>query len=189
MDSFKKLNPTLNGKAFNPAFVCDSATWIKAYQGGCIVNTIRPVFILNGNPFCLHRTRDTATIDNNRKVSIPTCRKEWPGYQGHCDEFPFASTQEGAKSITYDCSVKVIPATDNCSSGSRTSVFYQRHRIRDTYSFWVDIIPKGQTAPASGAPGTVVYDPLPEELPQLDHQTCTVDGLGANIIGPIPPAR
>ncbi len=60
MDSYKKLNPTLNGKPFKPTLVGDSATWIKAYQGGCIVNTIRPVFILNGNS-TIRPVRSTAS--------------------------------------------------------------------------------------------------------------------------------
>ncbi|MER6178409.1 hypothetical protein [Streptosporangium sp. NPDC001681] len=51
----------------------------------------------------------------------------------------------------------------------------------------MDIIEKGKTAPTGGAPGVVVTDPLPEELPELDHGICTIDGIG-DIIGPIPPA-
>ncbi|WP_214108286.1 hypothetical protein [Acrocarpospora catenulata] len=64
-------------------------------------------------------------------------------------------------------------------------MFYQRHRIRDNFAFWVDIIPLGQPTPISSAPGVVVTDPLPEELPELDHLTCTIDGIGANFIGPV----
>ncbi|MEU7983358.1 NucA/NucB deoxyribonuclease domain-containing protein [Streptosporangium canum] len=135
----------------------------------------------------LHRTRDKAVIDKNRGVAIPACRVVKPGYKSpdSCDEYPFASTVEGASNSTYDYSVELIPVKDNCSSGSRLGVWYQRHRIRERSPFWVDVIVKGATRPSSGLPGIVVTNPFPDEA--LDYATCTVDGIGDNIPGPVVP--
>ncbi|WP_158558285.1 NucA/NucB deoxyribonuclease domain-containing protein [Spongiactinospora gelatinilytica] len=126
---------------------------------------------------CLHRTRDATTIENNRKKSIAQCRKLKPGYKkpDSCDEFPFASTREGAASTVSNYSVKIIKDRDNCSSGARTSVFYQRNRILDRYPFWVDVIRKGTRHPVSGAPGVILIDPLPDEVVDLDG--CSIDGV------------
>jgi hypothetical protein len=103
--------------------------------------------------------------DNRNKHAVPACRKYKPNYKkpDSCDEFPFASTLEGAANTTYDFSVQIIKLKDNCASGSRTKWFYLRHRIRHNTSYWVDVIMPGQTSPISGALGTVVRDPLPDE--------------------------
>ncbi|WP_031166939.1 DNRLRE domain-containing protein [Streptosporangium roseum] len=237
MDSYYRLNPLDHkGKEWDQSFICDSADWITAYSGGCVVDSIRPTFILDGNEKkvvrsahhiwaalyrpsdtdpgrgtqknipgridrsnpgcervngvigrCLHRTRDKAVIDKNRGVAIPACRVVKPGYKSpdSCDEYPFASTVEGASNSTYDYSVELIPVKDNCSSGSRLGVWYQRHRIRERSPFWVDVIVKGATRPSSGLPGIVVTNPFPDEA--LDYATCTVDGIGDNIPGPVVP--
>ncbi|WP_204054503.1 NucA/NucB deoxyribonuclease domain-containing protein, partial [Planomonospora parontospora] len=222
------------------AFICDSAAWITAYSGGCIVSNVRPVFVLNANEKkknkyvvretaahiikalyapgttnpnpgtakripgkfdsansgcgsspgkpsgCLHRTRINSTISNNRAVAIPMCRTLWSGYRSpqSCDEFPFASTHEGAASTSNQYSVELIDVKDNCSSGSRLGVWYMRNRIREGSPFAVDVIPFGQTRPISGAPGVIVTDPLPDEADYFDR--CTIDGVG-EFIGPIPP--
>ncbi|MGV9772760.1 hypothetical protein [Streptosporangium sp. NPDC003464] len=79
----------------------------------------------------------------------------------------------------------VIPVKDNCSSGSRLGAWYQRHRIRELSPFWVDVIVQGATRPSSGLPGIVVTNPFPDEV--LDYATCTVDGIGDNIPGPVVP--
>jgi hypothetical protein len=110
-------------------------------------------------------------------VAIPQCRVIKPGYKSpdSCDEFPFASTIEGAASTVNDYSVRLIPGRDNCSSGARTSVFYQRNRIRQFSPFWVDVILPGTSRPVSGAVGNIVTDPFPEEIEDFD--LCTIDGI------------
>ena len=171
--------------------MCDSATWIRSYTGGCVVGSIAPVFILDGNdpkvvhstrhwwaalyhadqtlpdkPYtkqipgawnplspncartlsgpggCLHRTLDKARQDANRDdVAVPQCKIIKPGYKkpDSCDEYPFATTMEGAASTTNDYSVRIVLLKDNCSSGARTGVFYTRNRIRQYSPFWVDV--------------------------------------------------
>ncbi|MFD8531388.1 hypothetical protein ACFV0L_28605 [Streptosporangium canum] len=59
------------------------------------------------------------------------------------------------------------------------------NRIRERSPFWVDVIVKGATRPSSGLPGIVVTNPFPDEA--LDYATCTVDGIGDNIPGPVVP--
>jgi hypothetical protein len=237
-DNYQTLNPMRDGKRWDQYFICDSATWITAYSGGCVVGTIRPVFILDGNEKkvqqtvshleralyspnltdpdphpgkwipgrfywknpgcerkvgridgCLHRTLDRAVIDRNRGIAIPACRKIKPGYKSpdSCDEYPFASTIEGAYSPVHEYSVRLIDVKDNCSSGSRLGVWYQRNRIRERSPFWVDIKLPGQSRPVSGAPGVVVSNPFPDEV--LDFNGCTVDGIGPNIVGPPGPGN
>jgi hypothetical protein len=226
LDDVMFLSPFFKDKNRVQSFICDSAKWIKAYTGGCVVSSIRPVFILdannkkniqsayhwwhalykpdvtfpkktgkvipgrldannmgcgkvNGIPGkCLHRTTDATVHKKNRDIAIPTCTNQIRAYTSpdSCDEFPFASTAEGAASTTNDYSVAIIHGKDNCSSGAQTSVFYQRHRIRHMTSFWVDIIPPGATQPTSGAPGEVISDFLPEEEEELASDLCTVDG-------------
>ncbi|MFB9529255.1 NucA/NucB deoxyribonuclease domain-containing protein [Nonomuraea roseola] len=135
---------------------------------------------------CLHRTRLSSTIDGNRAVAIPMCRTVYGSYKSpdSCDEFPFASTREGAASTSNQYSVELIDVKDNCSSGSRLGVWYRRNRIREGSPFAVDVIPFGQTRPISGAPGVVVTDPLPDEADYFDR--CTIDGVG-EFVGPIQP--
>lgn len=50
-----------------------------------------------------------------------------PGEQ--CDEFPFASTLEGAGSTTWDFSVKSVDATDNRVAGGMLRKYYTDDRI------------------------------------------------------------
>ena len=226
-DGYWLLDPYFRDKSKITTFICDSATWIRAYTGGCVVGSIAPVFILDGNdskvresvrhwwaalyhadqtrpdrPYpkripgawnstnpgcrrtssgpggCLHRTRDPdRQMANRDDHAIPACRKIKPGYRhpDSCDEFPFATTLEGAASTTNDFSVRIIPHRDNCSSGSRTGAFYLRNRIRDHSPFWVDVILPGESRPVSGAEGVVVSDPFPEEI--VNFNLCTFDGI------------
>ncbi|WP_186404474.1 DNRLRE domain-containing protein [[Actinomadura] parvosata] len=233
------FHPRFREKKHVQTFICDSADWIAAHAGGCIVGSVAPIFILNANDTdrgkksveksveniytalydpqnskpnppgwptkkipggwninnpgcnyvagqpggCLHRTRDTEIHRKNRSVAIPACTTYDRAYSrpDSCDEYPFATTLEGAGSGT-NYSVKVMHESDNCSSGSRLSVFYQRNRIRERSPFWVDVIQLGHSRPASGAPGIVATEALyPEEI--SDFRGCSIDGVD-NPIGP-----
>ncbi|GGO24523.1 hypothetical protein GCM10010116_49340 [Microbispora rosea subsp. aerata] len=224
-DKLRYFSPFFSDPKRTVAFICDSAQYITAYQGGCVIGSIRPVFILDGNDpkvdesadhwyaalyhpdltyprklsgskvipgrlnwsnlgctgpgnvTCLHRTRSQSVIDQNRNdYAIPTCRMQKSGYKSpdSCDEFPFASTIQGAAHPTFDFSTNIINVRDNCASGSRTRVFYDRHRVRDNMAFWVDVIRPGKSIPESGAPGVVVQELLPEELPIV----CAPEDMG-----------
>jgi hypothetical protein len=83
--------------------------------------------------------------------------------------------RKSSDSRINDYAVRIIKGKDNCSSGSRTSVFYQRNRIRQFSPFWVDVILPGASRPVSGAAGNIVTDPFPEEIE--DFGLCTIDGI------------
>lgn len=51
------------------------------------------------------------------------------GDREQCDEFPFASTLEGAGNPNWDFSVKSIPASDNQVAGGMLRVYYTDDRI------------------------------------------------------------
>ncbi|MFD1972422.1 NucA/NucB deoxyribonuclease domain-containing protein [Trinickia caryophylli] len=55
-----------------------------------------------------------------------------------CDEYPFASTQDGA-SRRSDASVKKIDSSDNRRTGSRLGHFYAGQRVLDDEGFYVSI--------------------------------------------------
>ncbi|MEU3166991.1 DNRLRE domain-containing protein [Streptosporangium sp. NPDC006930] len=237
MDSYFQLNPrNAKGRNWLQSITCDSADWIKAYSGGCVVDSVRPVFILNANEMkngkykvketathiydalydssntdpargtnknipgrfdpkkygcdasgCLHRTRQETLVNGNRTEAIRACRVVKPGYKkpDSCDEFPFASTHEGAKRPGKNFSARIVALADNCAAGTRLGAWYRRHRIRENTPFWVDIIAFGASLPQSGATGIVATEATPEELEEIDG--CTIDGVGDNVAGPIVP--
>ncbi len=106
----------------------------------------------------LSRTRNLTLIKANRATSKSLCDKrpwalpapascpapiEDPDeivYQGacDCDEYPFASTEQGASTIDINlASVKRIPSIDNRSAGGQLGTFYTQQRIKDGSRFWV----------------------------------------------------
>ena len=57
-----------------------------------------------------------------------------------CDEFPFASTAEGAASLLWDFSVLGVDRRQNRCAGNALKRFYGGDRIlRDSDTFWVEI--------------------------------------------------
>jgi hypothetical protein len=93
-------------------------------------------------PAELHRTRDQAIIDANRAAARSTCNTD-PAFQGidrtgrSCDEYPFATTAEGASRGPY--SVRWINETQNSLAGSKLSSFYNFNRVLDGDNFFVMI--------------------------------------------------
>ncbi|MFC7585403.1 NucA/NucB deoxyribonuclease domain-containing protein [Nonomuraea antimicrobica] len=57
----------------------------------------------------------------------------------NCDEYPFASTFEGAKSTEWDFSIRAIKAKDNQDQGNALGRFYAQFRVGNENSFWVMI--------------------------------------------------
>ncbi|MFF1907213.1 NucA/NucB deoxyribonuclease domain-containing protein [Kitasatospora sp. NPDC058218] len=80
----------------------------------------------------LHRVADQAAIDAHRAVAVAACQTYFPdyAYEGlDCDEYPFASTLEGADDNLKNYSVEPIHDWDNRGSGGKLSAFYQNRRI------------------------------------------------------------
>ncbi|MFC7306842.1 NucA/NucB deoxyribonuclease domain-containing protein [Streptomyces monticola] len=101
-----------------------------------------PLHRLPGEASDAHRSR----IDDNRSVVSAYCRSgEVPGGPGQgldCDEYPFASTYEGAARFMYDgaqyernYSVRYIDATENQEAGRRLNAWYNNDRILDKDAF------------------------------------------------------
>lgn len=93
---------------------------------------------------------DTKRRDDNRDEAGNVCDAQWPGYPElgqDCDEFPFATTYEGAARSLYDntpygmFSVRPINAPDNQLAGSRLGAWYGDDRILDGDPFFVRILP------------------------------------------------
>ncbi|MFJ6940548.1 NucA/NucB deoxyribonuclease domain-containing protein [Streptomyces sp. NPDC101132] len=98
----------------------------------------------------LHRLQtDTRRVDANRRAAIAACIKYWgrdyatslPGVTRECDEYPFASTYEGAAQSKYEprapkdnFSARPIPKADNGAGGSILKIFMDRNRILDGLS-------------------------------------------------------
>ncbi|MGW4464827.1 DNRLRE domain-containing protein [Micromonospora sp. NPDC004704] len=100
-------------------------------------------------------------IKNNRDLAIAACNRIWGTNRDSCDEYPFASTKEGALTGPLSYSVDEIPLKDNCASGSRLGWFYQKHRILPGDPFFVQIV--GQPVDPD--------DPNPSEPPDEPGDT------------------
>jgi hypothetical protein len=101
-----------------------------------------------GDP--LHRLYfDTTRRRQNRETfAVPVCQQQWPGYpelSQDCDEYPFASTYEGAARHLYQnvpygwFSVRPILFSDNQTAGQRLGTWYGADRILDGDAFYVRI--------------------------------------------------
>jgi hypothetical protein len=98
----------------------------------------------------LHRLfHDTTRRRQNRETfAVPVCEQQWPGYaelSQDCDEYPFASTYEGAARHLYQnvpygwFSVRPVLFSDNQIAGSRLGTWYGADRILDGDAFYVRI--------------------------------------------------
>ncbi len=89
---------------------------------------------------------DTSRRNANRRAAISACKKYWGDDYAkggkECDEFPFASTYQGAaqanpkydpqgKAPKNNFSARPIPKTDNGAGGRIMSGFYLKNRIID----------------------------------------------------------
>ncbi|MFJ3926468.1 ricin-type beta-trefoil lectin domain protein [Streptomyces sp. NPDC090022] len=85
----------------------------------------------------------------NTKAKDAACKnlvKGDPTYQ--CDEFPFASTKEGAGS-GENFSVRYVPGVVNGSAGGKLAAWYSQERILDGDKFQVQILNQGKLVPGS----------------------------------------
>ena len=115
----------------------------------------------SGRP--LHRTRDRSVIAANRSVACPPTSAGGPirPQDYSCDEYPFASTSEGAAAAPLEgrtsafCqypglptinespqgwSACMIPKSENSSSGAVLNhQLYRAYRVLDGDAFWIEI--------------------------------------------------
>ncbi|GLY77354.1 NucA/NucB deoxyribonuclease domain-containing protein [Actinoallomurus iriomotensis] len=57
-----------------------------------------------------------------------------------CDEYPFASTYQGAARAHGNFSVMIVPDGDNRSSGSRLGNWYATDRVLDGDPFYINVV-------------------------------------------------
>ncbi|MEW2084963.1 NucA/NucB deoxyribonuclease domain-containing protein [Streptomyces sp. NPDC005283] len=105
-----------------------------------------PGNIWNGEDQPIHRNYpgfNAASADiaaKNRSAKDRACAglSSKPGEQ--CDEFPFASTKEGAGKGDGNFSVRYVPQPDNSTAGARLSAWYGQDRILDgdAYGIYVN---------------------------------------------------
>jgi hypothetical protein len=126
--------------------VDESAAHILAAQAALPGNIGRwdPDAALRGK--ALTRLRDDAARKLNRDASKALCGQRFPGQPDKgkdCDEYPFASTYQGANLVSEDqMSVRYLDSSDNRRVGGRMGQFYcGSDRIIDGEEFWVRITP------------------------------------------------
>lgn len=95
----------------------------------------------------LTRTVDSKINRANRRTAVAACRKYDPLYPDRkaltlqCDEYPFASTLEGASNAGANFSVREIPADQNKAGGNALNAWYNTFRILDGDRFYVVVRP------------------------------------------------
>ncbi|MFF8036254.1 NucA/NucB deoxyribonuclease domain-containing protein [Streptomyces sp. NPDC016626] len=101
-----------------------------------------PAKTVPGETEPLHRLVDAEEQQKNRNTSIATCNNVWGDYSGtplQCDEYPFASTKEGANKGDNRYSVRLIEGSDNEEGGRRLNSMYTLNRMLDDDPFYVKI--------------------------------------------------
>jgi hypothetical protein len=84
--------------------------------------------------------QDIPTKNGKRKDTL--CLNEWTATERNgkqCDEYPFATTHEGAAFAGDNISVKPIDRLHNRDAGIDLNFFYERFRILNEDKFWVRI--------------------------------------------------
>lgn len=99
----------------------------------------------------LTRTMTRSLIRANRRTACPSSIPRPPGKS--CDEYPFASTHQGA-SVNPDFSCHMVPAAQNRLEGGARKAWYNANRLLEKDKFWVSVT----NVPASAA--TSVMRPL-----------------------------
>jgi hypothetical protein len=128
---------------------------------------VEPKFIPGtyGGDDGLTRIRRGSTTRANRREVRLACNRRPPYQQTglprpprpgqHCDEYPFASTLEGAASKTWDFSVRAVDARQNCSAGGLLNYYLTSDRILyDQDEYFVRIA--GDGPPPQDPP---IFDP------------------------------
>ncbi|MGQ4390424.1 NucA/NucB deoxyribonuclease domain-containing protein [Streptomyces sp. SAS_270] len=104
-----------------------------------------PGNIWNGEWQPLHRNyrkfnaESKKTSAQNRTAKNAACAGLTNGQDEQCDEFPFASTKEGAGKGDGNFSVRYVPQADNSAAGSRLSQWYGQDRILDGDAYGMSV--------------------------------------------------
>lgn len=144
----------------------------------------------------LTRADSTQVQDDNTRIKNTACNRTYPyspttglrprdpGQQ--CDEYPFASVNEGAASDMNDFSVLGVDEDKNETAGTLLGQFYADDRILRSDEFWVEILDCGDCGRAALAPPVPVNQAAKGRLggsfiqPELVDQWSD-DTLGAEL--------
>ncbi|MGK5630082.1 NucA/NucB deoxyribonuclease domain-containing protein [Streptomyces sp. URMC 123] len=101
-------------------------------------NNLNNAWGVKGRGPVLTRTADTELIKKNRATACPPNTPRPVGTS--CDEYPFASTHQGAsKNPDYSC--HMVPDTQNTAEGrDYRNPWYKANRLLEEDPFWVSII-------------------------------------------------
>ncbi|MFJ8041245.1 NucA/NucB deoxyribonuclease domain-containing protein [Kitasatospora sp. NPDC096147] len=89
-----------------------------------------------------HNQASTDRYTQNRSMVSSACAAYfgvWNTDTTQCDEYPFASTYEGAAGANGNYSIRLLDKTQNLSAGGTLVQFYHSWRIIDGDPFFVDI--------------------------------------------------
>jgi hypothetical protein len=87
----------------------------------------------------LTRTMNRTKINRNRYLACGNFKKTTPN--GSCDEYPFASTEQGQAFTGLKASTEQVPLPDNVAAGRDLGVFYLVNRVIRGDPFYVGIVP------------------------------------------------
>ncbi|HET8662419.1 MAG TPA: PKD domain-containing protein [Micromonosporaceae bacterium] len=127
----------------------------------------------------LYPAYDRSRYDANRATAVAACRDWWgPDYsqggQFECDEYPMASTYQGASQAGIHYSARVIDRDDNGEAGRLLGAFYTNQRILHQDEFFVVL-----TAGSGGSGGG---DPIPDRAPTVNAGPDLTGDEGAPIV-------
>jgi hypothetical protein len=94
-------------------------------------------------PSLLHRIREPdARVGKNRAAAVKVCLSEDRNYAKKgldCDEYPFATTAEGAARGDLRFSARALNASQNRSAGNANNLFWQGQRVLGGDAFRVAV--------------------------------------------------
>ncbi|MGH3171494.1 MAG: NucA/NucB deoxyribonuclease domain-containing protein, partial [Trebonia sp.] len=130
------FRPTLTYSSLTNPLVAPVAQHIYDDQNGGLVTAWGVPPSVNSNGAALTRDMNPADIAANRATACA-------GVPPSCDEYPMASTHQGA-AFNSDFSAVTVPGTANSSQGGLTRAFYRGNRVIDGDPFYVlAILPNG----------------------------------------------
>lgn len=108
-----------------------------------------PGFKSTGQPLMrLYKAYNMKLYRDNHNTAVAACvRKYGPHYTNggkECDEYPMASTYEGASTATGNpwwYSVQALSGSANSSAGAQWAAFLSKNRILSGDPFWVAVVP------------------------------------------------
>ncbi|MGW5667871.1 NucA/NucB deoxyribonuclease domain-containing protein [Micromonospora sp. NPDC003776] len=150
------------------------------------------------DPKPLQRLTDQDRRDDNREASCDDFVRDPAVPDDSCDEYPYASTYQGANEIgRARTAVGHVPRQSNTNGGSKLTAFYTANRVLDGDPFWVAVVdgPVGE-APGRDMPPEVYAgeDVIGFEGAELDLRGSAEDAQGPPAVhwsytprGPVDP--